>query len=189
MSELWNVCLLKALFWLASQNYKRLVTPEEPKTCSEECEDCLCNSCPALSMEQRVFGCIACIVVGVGLSIGSLFRLELLIEGNPVPFAVLYSIGNIISLCASCFFSGPCSQVKSMFASTRVIATMIYMTALILTLFFAFYNGISHRAVIIILLVIIQFLAFIWYTLSYIPYGREIISRVCASCCRVSTDL
>ena len=46
-------------------------------------------------------------------------RLLQLIAGNPVPFATMYSLGNIISLCSTCFLYGPWTQAKKMFAPTR----------------------------------------------------------------------
>lgn len=47
------------------------------------------------------------------------FRLFQLLLGNPVPFATMYSLGNIISLCSTCFLYGPWTQAKKMFAPTR----------------------------------------------------------------------
>jgi len=62
------------------------------------------------------------------IEFGSFFRIVELIEGNPKPFAIMYSFGNIISICSSFFLAGPYTQLKKMFAPTRAIATIIYLT-------------------------------------------------------------
>ncbi len=54
--------------------------------------------------------------------------------GNPVKFAILYSFGNIVSLCATMFLMGPCKQFKNMFDEKRRIATIVYLSALAATL-------------------------------------------------------
>jgi hypothetical protein len=59
--------------------------------------------------------------VGFLLSLGSTFRLLQLLKGNPEPFATMYTIGNIIGMCSTCFLYGPWSQAKKMFAPTRYV--------------------------------------------------------------------
>lgn len=61
-----------------------------------------------------------------------------LLAGNPVPFATMYSIGNVLAICSSCFLYGPWTQLKQMFAFTRIVTTTIYITMLGLTLFLVF---------------------------------------------------
>jgi hypothetical protein len=53
---------------------------------------------------------------------------------NVVMFAILYSLGNIVALASTMFLRGPCKQIKSMFDSKRVVATCIYLLAMIATL-------------------------------------------------------
>ncbi len=55
-------------------------------------------------------------------------RLIQLLEGNPTPFAVMYTLGNVISICSTCFLYGPWSQAKKMFASTRYLLLYIVIT-------------------------------------------------------------
>ena len=86
-----------------------------------ELEEQVCEYCPSMTMEQRVMGCVFCIVLGFLMSMGSTFRLVQLLKGDPTPFAVLYTLGNIIGICSTCFFYGPWSQMKKMFASTRYV--------------------------------------------------------------------
>mmetsp|Transcript_20673 Transcript_20673/g.63898 ORF Transcript_20673/g.63898 Transcript_20673/m.63898 type:complete len:128 (-) Transcript_20673:140-523(-) len=122
------------------------------------------------------------------LEFGSFFRIIELIKGNPTPFAVMYSIGNIIAICGSFFLAGPKKQLKNMFAKTRIVATVVYLTSIVMTLFVALYDKIPDKlqVALILLLILVQFLALTWYFLSYIPYARDFVintgRRLCCSC-------
>lgn len=52
-------------------------------------------------------------------------------------FAVFYTLGNVISIASTCFLMGPFNQFKKMFASTRIIATIIVIVSFGMTLFAA----------------------------------------------------
>lgn len=84
-----------------------------------EIEEEVCSIFPQMTYQQRLIGCVACLIIGFFLSLGSVFRLIQLLEGDPVPFAVMYTLGNIISISSTCFLYGPWTQAKKMFASTR----------------------------------------------------------------------
>jgi hypothetical protein len=75
--------------------------------------------CPTLTFQQRITGCLVCLMVGFLISMGSTFRLIKLVEGDPEPFAIMYTVGNVLGICSTCFLYGPVSQMKQMFASTR----------------------------------------------------------------------
>lgn len=47
------------------------------------------------------------------LELGSFTRFAKLLLGDPEPFAVMYTMGNLVSLGGSCFLSGPVAQVHS----------------------------------------------------------------------------
>lgn len=108
------------------------------------------------------------------------FRLTGLILGigGLVSFAVLYSLGNICSIGSTLFLMGPVSQLKKMFASTRIIATIVMIVALILTLVSAFA---LNDTFLCFLFIIIQFFAMLWYSLSYIPFARDAVKKVAGS--------
>ncbi|KAI8991658.1 Got1/Sft2-like family-domain-containing protein [Mycotypha africana] len=95
------------------------------------------------------------------------------------PFAILYSCGNIISLFSLTFIIGITKQFKTMFAPVRFWATVVYIILLILTLALSIW---LHNFPLSLVLVIVQFGALIWYSASYIPYGRELIRRFFGSC-------
>lgn len=153
----------------------------------------MCSFCPALTYQQRIGGCAICMMIGFFISFGSLFRLVQLLKGNPVPFATMYTIGNVVSLCSTCFLFGPWSQAKKMFAPTRAIATFIYFFFMGLTLFLAFYpNYIPIRMLLLVVTILCQFLALSWYTLSFIPFARDLVKNCCmetfCSRCRGSSS-
>ncbi|EOD09736.1 hypothetical protein EMIHUDRAFT_47231, partial [Emiliania huxleyi CCMP1516] len=53
-----------------------------------------------------------------------------LTPGNPVPFALKYTLGNILSLGASSFLVGPARQCRTMFAKERRAASLAYLLTL-----------------------------------------------------------
>ncbi|KAG2204438.1 hypothetical protein INT47_005229 [Mucor saturninus] len=129
-----------------------------------------------LSKTQRLYAFCGCFVVGAVLSILSTL---LLLTGNVAGFAILYSIGNIISMLSLTFIIGLKKQFKTMFAPVRFWATVIYLGLLITTLVVSIT---LKTFVLSIVLVIVQFCALVWYSASYIPYGREMIRRFFGSC-------
>lgn len=62
-----------------------------------------------------------------------------------------------------------------MFKPVRVVATLILFGAIAMTFMGAF---LLNNAVLCLVMVIVEYLAYIWYSLSYIPYART-VSRLC----------
>ncbi|KAI8366563.1 Got1/Sft2-like family-domain-containing protein [Blakeslea trispora] len=129
-----------------------------------------------LDRSQRLFAFGGCFIAGAILSVLSTL---LLIVGNITAFAIIYSFGNIISLFSLTFIIGIPKQLKTMFAPVRFWATVVYLALLALTLILSLT---LKNFVLSIVLVIIQFCALVWYSASYIPYGREVIRRFFGSC-------
>jgi hypothetical protein len=97
-----------------------------------------------------------------------------LIEGYPVPFALNYSLGNVLALGSSWFLCGPKRQYRNMFDDTRKLTTLTYLSCLAGTLVVVFIPcPTGLRLGILVLLLITQCGASLWYSLSYIPYGRR----------------
>uniref|UniRef100_A0A0G4I8A4 Vesicle transport protein n=1 Tax=Chromera velia CCMP2878 TaxID=1169474 RepID=A0A0G4I8A4_9ALVE len=101
------------------------------------------------------------------LSFGSFSRM---LAGEPVDFAVKYTVGNVLSICATAFLVGPARQLRNMTASTRLAASCIYIGSLLLTVVLCFVFPIAP---LIIISIIVQWGALSWYCLSYIPYARR----------------
>ena len=151
--------------------------PPEEKTWSENLEDEFNENC-SLSRTTRLYLFIGCFVIGWILNVFAVLALPD-IGTNPEKFATLYTLGNVIALCSTCFMWGPFSQIKKMFKETRRIATSVYLIMIIVTFVVAFEYP---EAWAIILCLIVQFLAMLWYCLSYIPYGRQMLKSMFGSC-------
>ncbi|XP_037101529.1 vesicle transport protein SFT2B-like [Syngnathus acus] len=136
------------------------------------------NQASTLSWGTRMKGFFFCFIFGVLCSILGTCMLWLPWFGLIV-FAVLYSVGNICALSSTMFLIGPIKQLKNMFAKERALATVIMLVCLVLTLCSAFWwksNGLA------LLFCALQFMAFTWYGLSYIPFARDCILKCCSVC-------
>jgi len=127
-----------------------------------------------LSWNTRLKGFGICLLVAVVLGIGAI--IIYFVSGNISGFAVLYSFAVIFGLGSTFFLMGPIKQIKKMFESTRIIASIVFLICVVMTLVSAIAIKIAG---LVLLFVILQFLALIWYTLSYIPYARDAIKRCC----------
>mmetsp|Transcript_17091 Transcript_17091/g.53388 ORF Transcript_17091/g.53388 Transcript_17091/m.53388 type:complete len:221 (+) Transcript_17091:29-691(+) len=168
---------------LSSRTSKLLGLQEKSKL--EQLEDELCSCCPTMSYQQRIAGYCTCLFLSFCLTIGAATRLGELLAGDPAPFAIFFTFQNVVAICGSFFLSGPAAQCKKMCDSSRFIATTLYFVSMVATLFFAFYTGLPGGAQIglIILFIFVQWIALLWYTLSFIPYAREYICTCCHECC------
>ncbi|XP_017260702.1 vesicle transport protein SFT2B [Kryptolebias marmoratus] len=136
------------------------------------------NQASTLAWGTRMKGFIICFILGAFLSILATCLLWIPGFGLPV-FAVLYSFGNICALGSTMFLMGPVRQLKNMCAKERAIATIIMLTCLVLTLCAAFWWKNKGLA---LLFCILQFLAFTWYSLSYVPFARDAVIKLFSLC-------
>eukprot|EP00299_Pterocystis_sp_00344_P015718 c7861_g1_i4.p1 GENE.c7861_g1_i4~~c7861_g1_i4.p1 ORF type:complete len:210 (+),score=37.94 c7861_g1_i4:31-660(+) len=152
-------------------------------TVAMEMEDTLDECFPSLTLKQRAIGFGVCFVVGLVLTLLTIFTFPFfqLLAGKPRMFAILFSFGNLVSLASSMFLVGPCRQLRLMFHKGRIVACVVYLGALFATLYVALAVK-PPRQLLLLLLVIIQFGALLWYVLSYIPYARLIVKKW-ISCC------
>jgi len=128
--------------------------------------------CPNLTIRERVQGCLGCLALGFVISFLSVVSWW---TGNTATFAVLYTVGNIVSLCGSGFLFGPRRQLRNMGRAGRRWATGIYLLMMVVTLTLAFIHAFP---LFIILSVFLQWCALVWYIASYIPFGQKIITKV-----------
>jgi len=125
-----------------------------------------------LTRTQRLYGFVGCLIIGFLLSIlGS----ALLFLGQLGSFAVLYGMGTLISLVGTGFLIGFFKQIKLMFKPVRVVATIVFLASIGLVFVGAF---VLKNDILCIIFVIIEYLAYTWYTLSYIPYARAAILKM-----------
>ncbi|BES87451.1 Got1/Sft2-like family [Nesidiocoris tenuis] len=129
-----------------------------------------------LSWETRIKAFILCFVLGIIISIfGSL---ALFLGKGLALFAIFYTLGNIVSMISTCFLMGPVNQIKKMFASTRIVATILVLAMIVITCIAAFHKN----APLSLLCMVLQWLAMTWYSLSYIPYARDAVKKTFETC-------
>ena len=162
--------------------------PNRQEESSEENE--LFDFFPSLTWQERLGGCLACMLLGYMLSLGSFFRFRDLLDGNPTSFVLYTTVGNIISLSGSFFLAGPKTQVAKMLHPSRKIATLLYIGSLVSTLVVALaFDEFKGQGFILLLLVGSQYVSVAWYCLSYIPFARQIATRLFGRCVSLYDEL
>ncbi|CAM9353247.1 unnamed protein product [Chrysoparadoxa australica] len=160
---------------------------EEERTALNDLEEAVCGLCPSLGYKQRMMGFCACLAFGLFLTMGSMFRIMQAVTGRPLPFVIYYTLGNVVSICGSFFLYGPTKQVKQMFDSKRFWATSCYLASLVACLVVAFAFHFIGRGLVLLLLVAVQFVSMVYYSLTYVPFARKIADRMAQElCCRDS---
>lgn len=129
-----------------------------------------------MSWSTRIQGFLLFTVLGMFASMMSWVALGL---GQEWKYSVLMSLGNIMSICSTALLMGPRRQFESMFDDTRRTATVSYLGLLVATMFVAFT---THSAVLCSLMCCAQYGALVWYSLSYVPYGRETLLNCFRGC-------
>jgi hypothetical protein len=130
-----------------------------------------------LSWELRLYCFAGCLILSI---IASILGAPFLFYAKYSEFAVMVSLGSIISIVGTFFLSGPMKQLKNMFDPTRLIATIIYLIMIVLTLV----AGIVLRNPILAIICIVgQYAAMIWYSISFIPFARETLIGCFGKCC------
>ena len=130
---------------------------------------------PSLTFRERCIGCGTCVVAGYLLSMGSFWRFKGLVTGNPTPFVVNATVGNLIALAGSFFLMGPKAQLARMFHPSRRFATQVYITCLAVTTL-VLLLPLPFKGLLLIVLIIAQYVAVAWYCLSYIPFAQDAVT-------------
>ncbi|OMO61138.1 Vesicle transport protein, Got1/SFT2-like protein [Corchorus capsularis] len=127
-----------------------------------------------LTTKQRFYGFAICLVAGLSCTI-----LSILVFFHPIKFGITFTFGNLLALGSTAFLIGPKRQVSMMLDPVRIYATAIYLASMIIALFCAFY---VHNKLLTLLAIILEFGALIWYSLSYIPFARSMVSKIVYAC-------
>jgi Got1/Sft2-like family len=129
---------------------------------------------PSLTFRQRAYGFFTCLAIGIALdALATAAMLKL------TAFAVLYTLGNICTLCSTFFLVGPARQAKNMFKPVRAAAASIYLVSMVVTLYAAIR---LESFVLCAVMIVVQGCALIWYTLSFVPFGRQLLKRFLRRC-------
>lgn len=151
--------------WLSIGSTSNLV----PDTQFWEGEDQLSKWGFKMSRTTRLYGFIGCTVIGLALSIlGVIF---LFFDGF-ISFAIMYALGTIVSLLGTAFVLRFDRQFSMMFEKVRILATIVLLISIAMIFVGAF---VIKSGIVCLILVFVQFLAYIWYNLSYIPYARSAV--------------
>ena len=124
-----------------------------------------------LSKTTRIYGFCGCTIVGFVMS---LLGTIVLISGDLILFSLLFGLGTVVSLIGTGFLIGFFKQLKLMFKPVRVVASIIFLASIGLIFVGAF---VIKSSILCLILVFVQYLAFLWYTLSYIPYARQLVAK------------
>ncbi|KAL5753423.1 hypothetical protein ACOSP7_023604 [Xanthoceras sorbifolium] len=127
-----------------------------------------------LTTKQRFYGFAICLVSGLTCTL-----LSMLVFFNPIKFGITFTFGNLLSLGSTAFLIGPKRQVTMMLDPVRIYATAIYLASMIIALFCAFY---VHNRILTLLAIILEFGGLLWYSLSYIPFARSMVSKLLVAC-------
>ncbi|CAN1751174.1 Vesicle transport protein SFT2B [Linum perenne] len=106
--------------------------------------------------------------------------LSLVVFAKPIKFALLFTFGNILAVGSTAFLIGTGQQLSLMFDSTRVYATSIYLGSVVVSLICAL---LIHNKVLTLIAIICEICALTWYSLSYIPFARTMVSSLMVRLC------
>lgn len=92
-----------------------------------------------------------------------------------------YDHGQSLTICliSTMFLMGPWRQLKSMFNEKRILSTLLVICFMILTLLAALK---WKKTVLAIMFCFFQFIAYLWYSISYIPYAQDSVKKTVMSC-------
>ncbi|EGZ26550.1 hypothetical protein PHYSODRAFT_353327 [Phytophthora sojae] len=130
-----------------------------------------------LTLNQRALGAVGCYVLS---GLFAFAATVILCTGvHHVRFyALFYSLSNIATFSSLIFIMGQNRLQKRMLSRKRSVSGRAWMGSLGLTVLVAFFWP-SHWFIVILLL-LAQFCSMIWYSLSYIPFGRKFIHKYMA---------
>jgi len=145
------------------------------------------DCCPSLSRKQRIFGFVTSLVLGlVCFGLASAYIPFLVLKARK--FSLLFSLGSVFTMASFSFMWGPCNHLKHLFSKDRLPFTLIYLTTLAGTLYFAM--GLQST-ILTTVAAVCQIVALTWFVISYIPGGQtglKYMTKLCTSLCRSTVN-
>ncbi|XP_004309133.1 PREDICTED: vesicle transport protein SFT2B [Fragaria vesca subsp. vesca] len=129
----------------------------------------------SLSATQRMYAFGGCFLVGMACMF-----LSMIVFAKPIKFAILFTFGNLLAVGSTAFLFGPAQQMRMMFDTVRIYATAIYLGCVVLALICAL---LIQSKVLTLIAMICELCALIWYSLSYIPFARSMVSQLMIRLC------
>lgn len=125
-----------------------------------------------LTWTQRMQGFLVLMSMALFTTLMSWFALGM---ANYWKYSVLSTLGSFLSMLSTIILMGPSAQLAYMFDEYRFNATVLYIGSL----FLAFFVAIIFQSVMLCVLCgLLQYAALVWYSLSYVPYGRETLVNI-----------
>ncbi|KAF4722114.1 hypothetical protein FOZ62_029030 [Perkinsus olseni] len=159
--------------WWPSFNLPQLSTSVGQDPEAAEDDGVIEYICPDLTLKQRVGYRVGRLLLSRAAHDDCLHGVfEMADAGQTTSVCTHVLKGNLCELGSTVFLVGPVRQWRSMSQKHRAWAASIYFTTMIITLVVCFKW--PEERLLIVVLVITQCGAIIWYSLSYVPYGRHI---------------
>ena len=130
------------------------------------------TNCLELTFTQRIMGFAGTAVIGLFSGILSIFAIGLL---RIRKFSILFTVFNLMLISSTGFLIGFKRQFNSLFSKKRIFATIGMFAGMLITIIFALKFRSLFGAIIGFL---IEGVSFAYYALSYLPYGKEIFSKL-----------
>ncbi|KPA79386.1 hypothetical protein ABB37_05238 [Leptomonas pyrrhocoris] len=125
-----------------------------------------------LTWTQRMQGFLVLLSMALFTTLMSWFALGM---ASYWKYSLLSSLGSLLSMLSTIILMGPSTQLAYMFDEYRFNATVMYVGSLLL----AFFVAIIFQSVLLCVLCgLLQYAALVWYSLSYVPYGRETLVSI-----------
>ncbi len=146
------------------------------------------SCCPDLSYKTRIIGFIVCCIIAIIFSVISCMYIGGVFSGSASSFVIPYSLGTAFSIAASFFLKGPKAQWNTITDKKRLIPSMIFIIAFIMT-FISVYLIKSN--ILTIICVGVQIAAGLFYMFTFIPYGTAFLKKCCKSvfCCEKENEM
>jgi len=112
---------------------------------------------------------VAAICIAISIVFGTLAVIFVTIPGT---FAITYTLCVLFFLLGTMFVVGPKRQLKKMFKPHRFIACCVFLASIVLTLWAGLY---LKNLFLVLIFLIIQLAATIWYIASFIPMAQDAI--------------
>ena len=133
------------------------------------------NVCFGLSWHQRLGLFFMSFFAGVIMLFLSFSFLSLLFLGAASKFTLSYAAANVCFLLSSSFLTGPQAQLTSMFHSSRVVVSAMYLLSLFGLMFAAWQVRVFY---VVIPLCAVQVVCLLLYVMSYLPFGLPVMKRL-----------
>ncbi|XP_078428225.1 uncharacterized protein LOC144700651 isoform X1 [Wolffia australiana] len=128
----------------------------------------------SLSRQNKVYGFAVCLLSGFACTF-----LSLIVFVKPIKFGILFTFGNFLAIISTVFLIGPCAQLRLMGDPVRIYATAIYFGSFFFALICAF---MIRSKMLTLLSIVAEICALLWYSLSYVPFARRMVSNLVISC-------